>query len=99
MVDQPVGEVRNGPALIVGRDIEEVHDLGGKAPDAQFLVEKQRPDIGHRNQILKVVVSAGNRLNLQLQLLICGLQFFVDGLQLFLARLQFFGGRAILLAN
>ena len=87
------------PALIVDGDIEKIDDLGGKAPDAQVFVEKQRPDIGHRNQVLKVVVSARDRLNLQFQLLICGLQFFVDGLQLFLARLQFFRGRAVFLAN
>jgi hypothetical protein len=73
--------------------------LGGEAPYAEFAIEKQRSDICDRDQILKIAVRAGNALNLQFELLICGLQLLVDRLKLFPASPQLLRGRAVLLAD
>src|SRR6185312_201772 len=95
VVFELVRKVRDGPAFVVQRDAEQFGDTLREAFDAQMGIEEQRTDVGRRHQILQIAVRARNRLQLQLQFAIDGLQLLVDRLQLLLAGLELLRGGAV----
>jgi hypothetical protein len=55
-----VGEVGDRTAFVGLRDAEQLGDPIGKALDAQAGIEEQRGEIGRRDQVLQIAVSARN---------------------------------------
>src|SRR5215475_1413023 len=84
-----MGEITDRPTFVVWRDAEQIGRPLGEALYAQSGIEKQRAEIGRCQKVLQVAVSARNRLQLQLQLGVDGLQLLVDRLKFLLAGFQF----------
>ena len=99
VVIELVGEIGDRPALVTRRDIEEIGDVGREQLDAKRGVEEEGSDIGRGHQVLQVAVGARDPFELELELVVDGLQLFVDRLQLLLARLELFRGRAVFLVD
>jgi hypothetical protein len=99
VVVELVGEVRDRPALVAGRDIEELRDARRKALDAELGVEEQGADFGGAHQILQVAVRAADAFEFQLQLGVERLKLLVHRLQFFLRGFELFSGGAIFLVN
>ncbi|MNV12963.1 hypothetical protein D3C71_1035900 [compost metagenome] len=98
-VIKPVRDVQQGPARVAGNDVEHVGRARREPLDVHLAVDKQRGDVGGRNQVLQVVIDLGRFVHLGLELGIHGDQFFIHRLQFFLARFQLFRGRAQLFVD
>ena len=79
---EPDREVSQRTAFVGRNNIEEARDRGRKAADHEITVEKNRRDVGAREEVREVAVRAVEILHL-------GQQFLIDGLQLLVQRLQF----------
>ncbi len=99
VVVELMGEIGDRPALVARRDIEEIGNVGREQLDAKRGVEEEGSDIGRGHQVLQVAVSTRNPFELDLELVVDGLQLFVDRLQLLLARLELFRGRTVFLVD
>ncbi len=85
-------DVAQRPPHIRGDQAISVHGLPGEAADDQVLVEKDGADIDVVEQILHVILHAGQLLDLGLQFGVDRHQFFIDGLQFLFGGFQFFIG-------
>ncbi len=85
-------DIGQRPAHIRGDQAVNLRRLAGEAPDDQLFIEKDRADVDVVEQVLHVVLHAGQLLDLGLQFGIDRDQFFIDGLQFLLGGFQFFIG-------
>src|SRR5262249_28731112 len=65
---QLMREIGDRTALVAGSEAEEIGDALSEPLDTKELIEEQRCEVGCSHEILQVIMGAGNRLKLVLQL-------------------------------
>ena len=100
------GDVGEGPAHIAGDELDELVGPGGEAPHVELVVQEHGGDVRAVEQVLHVVVGAGQLVHLglqlgvdRLQLLVQGLHLLLGGGQLLVGGLQFLVGGLQLLVG